>query len=163
MYRIYRRTNLSVSLAALAFACTAGLPALAQTAGATSAPTAPTITDGTRLFEDFGGKPGLVKIMDDFMDNLLADSRTKPFFAPADQAHIKAMLVEQFCQILNGGCVYSGKDMATAHAGMGVTEGDFYALVEDLQKAMNKNHIPFASQNRLLAALAPQHRDIVEK
>ena len=32
---------------------------------------------------------------------------------------------------------------------------------EDLQKAMDKNHVPFSSQNKLLAALAPQHRDIV--
>ncbi|MEP7211164.1 MAG: group 1 truncated hemoglobin [Alphaproteobacteria bacterium] len=128
-----------------------------------SAATAPKITEGTQLFADFGGHDGLVTIMDDFMNNLLADARTRPFFEKADQTHIKAMLVEQFCEILNGGCTYPGRDMVSAHAGMGVTEGDFYALVEDLQKAMTRNHVPFGSQNRLLAALAPQHRDIITK
>jgi len=130
---------------------------------APTAPVAPHITTGTKLFEDFGGKAGLVAIMDDFMINLLADSRTRPFFENTDQARIKAMLVEQFCEILNGGCTYGGRDMVTAHQGMGVKESDFFALVEALQKSMSKHKVPFGSQNRLLAALAPQHRDIVTK
>ena len=138
--------------------------AVAQTGPSTpSAAKAPKITDGDQLFKDFGGKPGLVAIMDDLMINLLADARTRPFFENADQGHIKAMLVEQFCEILNGGCSYPGRDMVSAHAGMKVSERDFYALVEALQKAMNKNNVPFSAQNRLLAALAPQHRDIIEK
>ncbi len=126
-----------------------------------SAAVAPVITTDDKLFKDFGGHDGLVKITDDLMVNLLADPRTHDFFVAADQAHIKAMLVEQFCHILNGGCDYTGKDMKTVHAKLGVTEEDLLALVEDLQLAMNKNHVPFASQNKLLAALAPQHRDIV--
>lgn len=125
------------------------------------APDAPVITDDQRLFADFGGQAGLEAIMDDFMDNLLADERTEPFFRGVDQVRVKAMLVEQFCTILNGPCTYSGRSMAEAHRGMGVTEGDFYALVENLQRAMSDHGVPFRAQNRLLAALAPQHRDII--
>lgn len=153
----------TLGLAAVAIAFASGAAVAQSAPGAPSAATAPKITDGAKLFADFGGKPGLVKIMDDFMIILLADERTAPFFAPVDQAHVKAMLVDQFCEILNGGCVYGGKDMVSAHAGMGVHEGEFYALVEDLQKAMSANGVPFSSQNKLLAALAPQHRDIVTK
>ena len=119
------------------------------------------ITHNQKMFRQFGGNEGLTRLMDDFMDNLLADKRTKPFFENADQARIKRLLVEQFCVILNGGCTYSGRSMAEAHAGLGIKEDDFYGLVEALQKSMNKFHIPFNTQNRLLAALAPQHRDIV--
>ncbi len=135
-------------------------PAVAQKA-MTPAPVAPHITSGTKLLEDFGGKTGLVAIMDDFMINLLADQRTRPFFENVDQARVKAMLVEQFCEILNGGCSYSGRSMVEAHQGMGVKESHFLALVESLQKAMDKHKVPFSSQNKLLAALAPQHRDII--
>ena len=119
------------------------------------------IASDDKLFNDFGGHDGLVRIMDDLMVNLLADERTHDFFVAAKQDHLKAMLVEQFCHILNGGCVYTGKDMKTAHKDLGVDQAAMFALVEDLQKAMDKNHVPFASQNKLLAALAPQHRDIV--
>ena len=146
--------------AATALALTA--PALAQKAMG-PAPVAPHITMGTKLFEDFGGKAGLVAIMDDFMINLLADPRTRTFFENSDQAKVKTLLVDQFCEILNGGCTYAGRSMVEAHQGMGVKESDFLALVEALQKAMDKHKVPFASQNKLLAALAPQHRDIITK
>jgi hemoglobin len=154
------------TIAASLFAVVLAAPAHAQssTGGAMpTAPAAPKITDGTKLFEDFGGRAGLVAIMDDFMVNLLADSRTRPFFENVDQARVKTQLVDQFCEILNGGCTYQGRDMVTAHQGMGVTTRDFYALVEALQKAMDRHKVPFGSQNRLLAALAPQHRDIITK
>lgn len=123
----------------------------------------PVIAKDDHLYQAFGGHDGLVRIMDDFMINLLADPRTEPFFVSADQVRIKALLVEQFCVILGGPCTYSGRSMKEAHQGMNVGEANFYALVEALQKAMNKNNVPFSAQNKLLAALAPQHRDIIEQ
>jgi hemoglobin len=151
------------SLVILALAGPASAQSSTGMAAMPSAPAAPHIASGTGLFEDFGGKAGLVAIMDDFMINLLADSRTNPFFEGVDQKRVKAQLVDQFCEILNGGCSYGGRSMVEAHRGMGVTESDFFALVEALQKAMDKHQVPFGSQNRLLAALAPQHRDIITK
>ncbi len=112
------------------------------------------------VYKQFGELDGLKALMDDFMVQLLKDERTRPFFAEADQTRIKAHLVEQFCVILGGPCTYTGRDMKTAHAGMGVERSNFNALVEDLQIAMNKRGIPFRAQNKLLAKLAPMHRDI---
>ena len=128
----------------------------------TSAATAPVISDG-KLFAEFGGHDGLMRIVDDLFVNVDADTRINSFFDPTKRAHTKAMLVEQFCQVLGGGCIYSGKDMVAAHKDLGIQTRDFNALVEDLQKAMDKNKVPFSAQNKLLAALAPQHRDITPK
>ncbi|ROH86161.1 group 1 truncated hemoglobin [Pseudomethylobacillus aquaticus] len=119
-----------------------------------------TIIQDPTVFKDFGGKEGLVKIMDDFMVLLIADPRTKPFFDNEKQAFIKAMLVEQMCEILNGGCKYPGRDMKSSHATMRVNREAFNALVEDFQLAMDKHNVPFSSQNKLLAKLAPMYRDI---
>ncbi len=115
---------------------------------------------GTATFQAFGGKEGLVKIMDDFMVGLVADPRTKPFFDNNKQAFIKAMLVEQMCELMNGGCKYPGRDMKTTHAGMKVNREAFNALVEQFQFAMDKHNVPFAAQNKLLAKLAPMYREI---
>jgi hemoglobin len=115
------------------------------------------------VFEQFGGKPGLVTLMNDFMDNMMADSRTQPYFVNTDREHIKAELVDQFCVILDGPCTYSGKDMQKAHRNLGINRAAFNALVEDLQTAMNKNNIPFRSQNKLLAKLAPMHSAVITK
>ncbi len=126
-------------------------------------PTLPHVGGADHTFTEFGGKDGLTTLMDDAMNRWLANPRTRPFFANSDQTRIKHLLVEQFCVVLNGPCTYEGRSMAESHRGLAVTEGAFYALVEELQVAMNKRHIPFSAQNRLLAALAPMHKDVVTK
>jgi hemoglobin len=115
------------------------------------------------VLAQFGGEAGLVGLMDEFMAILLADPRMKPFFEFADQAVIKRHLVEQFCVILGGECAYTGRDMTTSHALLGIDRADFNALVEDLQIAMTRRGIPFRAQNKLLAVLAPMHREIIVK
>lgn len=113
------------------------------------------------VLDAFGGEAGLTALMDTFMERLLADARTRPFFENADQQRIKEQLVLQFCAILGGECVYAGQDMKSSHAALGIDRADFNALVEVLQISMDDHDIPFRTQNRLLAKLAPMHREIV--
>jgi hemoglobin len=113
------------------------------------------------LFQSLGGRSGLVKLMDSFMERLLADARMRAFFKDADQKHVKEQLVLQVCEVSGGPCRRDGPDMKKAHDGMDVTRGDFNALVEVLQDTMDAQGIPFGVQNRLLAKLAPMHREII--
>ncbi len=116
-----------------------------------------------QLFKALGEKPGLIKLMDQFMPRLIADSRTGPFFKSADQERTKAQLVVQICQLAGGPCAYDyeNKDMKTVHMNMNVSMSDFNALVEVLQDSMDAQGIAFTTQNQLLARLAPMHRAIV--
>ncbi len=151
-------------LAALGILCAGGIVTSSVMAqGAPAAPERAKITDDPALFQQFGAKPGLVRIMDDFMVGLLADPRTASFFKDADQVRVKDKLVEQICEILNGGCTYGGAAMKPIHSQLGINRENFNALVEQLQRAMDKNNVPFRAQNRLLAVLAPMHRDIITK
>lgn len=115
------------------------------------------------LYEALGGQPGLVKIVDGMMDHVLADPRTSPYFENASIKRIKQKLVEQFCVLSGGPCTYTGRPMKRAHAGEKITAAAFNALVEDLQHSMDENGIPFHTQNKLLAMLAPMYREIVEQ
>lgn len=115
------------------------------------------------LQQDFGGKEGLAAIVETFMANMMLDPRTQPFFANVDRERVKRELTEQFCVILGGDCVYSGRDMRTTHTGLKIDRNNFNALVEDLQRAMDTHKVPFRSQNKLLAVLAPMHREAVTK
>ena len=114
-----------------------------------------------RLYRAFGEKAGLVLLMDDFMTRLLADARTGPHFKPANQQHVKEQLVEQFCALSGGPCVYKGADMKTSHAELDIAKSDFHALVEVLQLSMDARGIAFGKQGQMLALLAPMHRDII--
>lgn len=127
-------------------------------AGAALAQSAP---ENDQLFQAFGEKAGLVTLMDDFMARLLADPRTGPHFAPANQQRVKEQLVDQFCALSGGPCQYKGADMKTSHAELDIKKSDFHALVEVLQLAMDARGIPFRRQNEMLALLAPMSRDII--
>jgi hemoglobin len=113
------------------------------------------------LYQSLGQKAGLSMLMDDFMQRLLADPRTEPFFAKANQQRVKEQLVEQLCQVSGGPCVYKGTDMKSSHMNMDITKSHFNALVEVLQQSMDARQIPFRAQNQLLAQLAPMHRDVI--
>jgi hemoglobin len=53
--------------------------------------------------------------------------------------------------------------MKSVHADFEIRKGDFNALVEVLQQAMDAQGIAFTAQNRMLARLAPMHRDIINR
>ncbi len=111
----------------------------------------------------YGGFAGLSKLTQDFVERLQKNPSIGRFFKEADTERLQAMLTDQFCDVLGGGCKYSGKSMKEVHAGMKVGSADFNALAEELQNALTAANVPFADQNKLIAKLAPMHRDVVEK
>lgn len=115
------------------------------------------------LFADMGGQDALAKIANDTADNFLADDRIKGTFDNTNMDRFRKMLAEQFCQVAGGPCIYTGHSMREAHKGLHLTNADFNAVVEDLQKAMDKDGVSFATQNRFLARLAPMQHDIVTR
>ena len=119
--------------------------------------------DNTRLAEAFGGRDGIRRIAERTVDLSEADPRIAAIFAGHDMVRLKRTLGEQFCYLLGAGCEYSGRDMRTAHAEMGVTKADMNALVENLQTAMREAGVPFGAQNRLLAKLAPMSGEVVTR
>ena len=115
------------------------------------------------LFQDMGGKDVITRVANDTADNFIADPRIKDTFDNTNMDRFKVLLAEQFCQVAGGDCVYHGRTMKETHKALHLTNADFNAVVEDLQKAMDKEGIGFATQNRFLARLAPMQRDIVTK
>jgi len=126
-----------------------------------AAPAAAVAPADDALFRALGGQAGIARIVDDFVPRLVADPRLSEFFRKARQEHLEEMLAQQFCQVSGGGCAYTGLPMKLAHQDMDISKGDFNALVEVLQASMDAQGVPFATQNQLLARLAPMHRDIV--
>ncbi|MBA2385095.1 MAG: group 1 truncated hemoglobin, partial [Actinobacteria bacterium] len=85
-----------------------------------------------------------------------------PKFERSDIARLKDMLVDQVCEATGGPHAYTGRDMKETHAGMGVTAGEFDALVQDLVATLDEFNVPKAEQDELLGVLAPMRDDIVE-
>ena len=119
--------------------------------------------DSARLVAAFGGREGIAQIAARTVELSEADERIAAIFKAHDTVRLKRTLGEQFCYLLGAGCDYTGRDMQSAHAAMGVTKVDMNALVENLQAAMREARVPFPAQNRLLAKLAPMSQDVVTR
>jgi hemoglobin len=115
------------------------------------------------VYQAFGGKEGIAAIVNDLLINLQADPRTKPYFVDVSAKRFKQKLAEQICQQTGGPCEYTGRTMKESHKGLGIDRPAYYALIEDLQLAMDKHHVPFRAQNKLLAKFAPMYHDIEER
>jgi hemoglobin len=129
--------------------------------GLATAASAQSMNASPALYQAFGEKAGLIKLMDDFVPRLQADPRLAEAFKNANVVNLKSQLVNQICQVSGGPCEYKGPDMKVTHSNMDITKTDFNALVEVLQKSMDAQGIAFSSQNQLLAKLAPMHRDVI--
>lgn len=126
----------------------------------------PALADETQdqtLYHELGEEPGLEAITHDLLATLQKDPRTASYFADADLKRLHEKLVEQLCQVSDGPCRYTGRSMQRAHEGLHITRAAFNALVEDLQDVMDQRQIPYHTQNRLLARLAPMVHDIEDR
>jgi hemoglobin len=115
------------------------------------------------LYDAFGGRDGLVKIVDDATNTWTSDPRIKDTFNDINLVRFKKLLVDQLCELTGGPCVYKGRDMYKSHKGLHLDEAEFNALVEGLQDAMDRANVSTWSQNKLLALLAPMERDVVTR
>jgi hemoglobin len=116
---------------------------------------------GPEMIKAFHGTEGIDRIVDDLVERIKIDKRTTEAFHASDFVRLRRTLKEQFCYILGGDSKYTGRDMVSVHKDHGVKTGEFNALVEDLQDAMNAEGVAFTAQNRFLAKLAPMKRVVV--
>jgi len=104
---------------------------------------------------------GIEALVYDLLVEIAADERIVERFRDVNIPRFRQGLESYICSISGGPCEYSGESMQVVHAGHGYTDVEFNALVDDLIRAMEKRQLPVATQNRLLALLAPSYRDIV--
>jgi hemoglobin len=120
------------------------------------------------LYDRLGQKKAITAVVDEFVGRVAGDKRINGFFGatasdPKRLATFKMNLVNQICQASGGPCKYTGKDMKTAHMGMGISSADFNALVADLVGALDTFKVGQHEKDQLLGALGPMKTDIVEK
>lgn len=134
--------------------------AAAQNASSGTAAAAPQKS----LYERLGGLEAITAVVDEFIKNLAADERVNKKLAKSGMnvPRVRLHLIEQVCEATGGPCKYTGLSMKTSHKNMGVTEGEFTAVVEDLTKALDKFNVPAQEKSELLGALAAMKNDIVE-
>ncbi len=114
------------------------------------------------LYERLGGLDAVTAVVESFVSRCAGDERINRKFARTDVPRLKKMLVDQVCEATGGPCTYAGREMRETHDGMGVTAGEFDALVQDLVATLDEFGVPASEQEELLGVLGPMRGDIVE-
>jgi hemoglobin len=117
---------------------------------------------GPTLYDRIGGEAKMRATVHEFVLIMESDDRINFTFANTDLKKFEQLLFEQLCNITDGGCKYTGRDMYTAHAKLNITNAEFNALAEDLYEAFDRLHVPYRYQNQVVALLAPMQKDVVK-
>jgi hemoglobin len=124
------------------------------------------------LYDRLGGEPAITKVVDDFVGMAASDPKVNfarkgtpmEWNASAENvAMLKKHLVQFIATAAGGPQKYEGRDMKSAHKGMGISDVEFTAIAADLVAALDKNGVPQKEKDELMAVVATTKNDIVEK
>lgn len=110
------------------------------------------------LYDELGGLDTLQLITDTWIDSLKTDPMVSVYFAPLFSDSIATLnfrnhVVDQFCSLSGGPCVYKGRTMRNTHAGMNILPEEFDAVIFDLREALTSYNIPEDTRTRFLARI----------
>jgi hemoglobin len=120
------------------------------------------------LWARLGGEPAVKAVVHDFVVKAAGDPKVDFFrggkysLDAAGVAHLETTLVELVSTVSGGPLKYSGKDMKSVHAGMGITDEQFGAIAGDLIEVLKSYKVPQKEINELVGLIATTKKDIVE-
>ena len=116
------------------------------------------------LYARLGGYDAIAAVADDLVARLRADAQLGRFWAHRGEDGIrreKQLLVDFLCACAGGPLYYTGRDMATAHKGMGISEGDWQILLGHLNATLDKFSVPAPERKEVLAFVNSTKTDMV--
>jgi len=159
------RARRSAGAALVILALAAGLPLAASRLAGAQEPGAAAQAPAT-LYRRLGGYDSLAVLTDDFIGRLAKDPSLSRFFAASSAetlGRIRQHLLDQLCAASGGPCLYVGRDMKTAHRGLGIGEADWAATVGHLIASLDRRGIAQKEKDEVLAIVGGLKKGIVER
>jgi hemoglobin len=113
------------------------------------------------IFDSIGGAPSVNAAVDQFYLRVLDDPELKHYFAGVDMGKLKSHQRAFIAAAIGGPEIYSGRDMAAAHEGLGITNQDFDAVVGHLVATLDDLGVPAEIIADIGSALVPLRAEIV--
>lgn len=115
------------------------------------------------MYERIGGGPALRLAVGEFYELVLADPELAPYFTGTDVDVLKKHQAALLATVLGGPSAYTGRDMADAHAGRGITDRHFSLVRDYLNSVLWKLHVEEEVIAAVDATVASLRSAIVEK
>ena len=126
-------------------------------------PALPAIASEATLYERIGGRPVLHAVVGQTLAQVTRDPAVNQSFAKVDIHRLIEKVTDELCAVTGGACPPSEDSVKTIHAGLNISEREFYALVEALRDALDEHSVGTREKNELLRILAPMKRDVVTR
>ncbi len=113
------------------------------------------------LYQRIGGEAVLKTVVNETLDEVSQDPRTKRSFEGVKMSTLKQSLTNFLCLKTGGECEYEGETMKKSHADSHITTAEFEILVDVLRQRLDANGVGTKEKNQLLRILAPMKSDVV--
>lgn len=113
------------------------------------------------VYDEIGGAAAVSTAVDMFYARVVADPELAPFFGSVDMDRLKGHQRAFIEAALGGAQGYRGRPVAEAHAGLGISDADFDAVVGHLAGVLAELGIPEQTIGAVATTLAPLRSDIV--
>lgn len=118
------------------------------------------------LYQRLGGYDMVTAVIDEFLRCFGSDPRLARFSGRRSldsRQRTRQLIVEQVCSLAGGPCVYTGRDMKSSHAGLGITEAEWQANLHHASAELEKYGVALREKEEFLAIFQKYKNDIVEK
>lgn len=117
------------------------------------------------LYERLGGYDAICAVADQLLPRLINDSQLGRFWAHRGEDGLereKQLLIDFLANASGGPMYYTGRDMATAHRGMGIDESDWQLFLGHLNETLADMSVPAAESEAVVGFIESTHDEIVE-
>ena len=118
------------------------------------------------LFERLGGYEVIITIIDGLFARMDSDpilQRFRTGRTPESLSQERLLLADMICTRSGGPCQYTGRDMKTAHVGMGITGRQWDQTMGHTAASLEKLKIPAKEKEEFLAIFERCRDEIVEE
>lgn len=113
------------------------------------------------LYETLGADVGIRSAVDVFYDRVVADPTLAPYFTGVNMPALRRHQVAMLSTATGGPKQYEGRDMETAHAGLGIRDEHFDRVVGHLAGTLTDLGVDEESVGRVGATLTSLRPAIV--
>ena len=117
------------------------------------------------LYARLGGYDAIAAVAEDLLPRLMADAQLGRFWQHRGEDGVrreKQLLIDFLCASAGGPLYYTGRDMATTHRGMRISESDWAVFLTHMKATLEKFAVPARERGETLAFLESTKKDIVE-
>lgn len=115
------------------------------------------------LYDKFGGREGIEKVVEVFYECILADPTVNHFFDHTDMEKQKRHQTLFISYALGGPNQYSGRSMAKAHEGLNLQPKHFTAIVNHLDYALAHHGVSKEDRGKVLEKINSLKDDVLYK